>query len=128
MPEKTLLLIDSIINLALGILLGVFPEKIIAVIGIPHAPNPFYASVLGGVLFGIGVALLLEISKERTGFGGLGLGGAIAINVCGGFVLMLWLIFGNLAIPIHGRIIMWSLVALLFIISIAELAIGRKTK
>lgn len=58
-------------------------------LGMPVAAKPFYASIFGGVLFGIGIALLMERSRETTGLSGLGLGGAIAINLCGGFVLAL---------------------------------------
>lgn len=117
MNEKTLLLVDAIINLALGLLLALFPKGVIEFLGLPDVSNPFYASILGGVLFGIGVALLLERAKGRTGLGGLGLGGAIAINLCGGFVLTLWLLFGELIAPLQGQIIMWSLVGILFILS-----------
>jgi hypothetical protein len=126
MSEKSLLLIDAIINLLLGVLLGIFPRKIVAVLGLPIVQNTFYASILGAVLFGIGIALLLEMSREKTGLGGLGLGGAIAINLSGGLVLALWLVFGALDIPTHGFIVMWLLVAVLFVISAIELAAWKK--
>ncbi len=86
MNEKTLLLIDAIINLALGALLGIFPKQVIEMLGMPVVEKPFYASIFGGVLFGIGIALLLDRSREKTGVRGLGLGGAVAINLCGGLV------------------------------------------
>ena len=35
---------------------------------------------------------------------GLGLRGALAINLSGGFVLAMWLLFGSLDVPIHGKI------------------------
>jgi hypothetical protein len=57
---------------------------------------------------------------------GLGLGGAIAINLCGGGALASWLIFGNLTIPIKGRIFLWILVFLLVGISSIELYYNRK--
>ena len=126
MNKKTLLLIDAIINLALGVLLGLFPKKLVGMIGIPVLANPFYASILGGVLIGVGIALLLERSQETTGLGGLGLGGAIAINLCGGLVLALWLLFGELSVPTHGKIVMWCLVGILFIISAIELVASWK--
>lgn len=126
MAKKNILLIDALINFALGVLLGIFPKEIIDFMGMPIVSNPFYASILGGVLFGIGIALLLERSKKTIHADGLDLGGAIAINLSGGFVLALWLSFGALNIPTHGRIIMWSLVILLFGISATELAVNKK--
>ena len=126
MNKKSLLLIDAIINFVLGVLLGLFPKVIIDLLGLPVVANPFYANIFGGVLIGIGIALLLERTKEKTGVEGLGLGGAIAINLSGGFVLALWLLFGAINVPTHGKFIMWSLVLILFIISTIELISNKK--
>jgi hypothetical protein len=54
---------------------------------------------------------------------GLGLGGAIAINLSGGFVLILWLIFGDLNIPLRGHFFLWSLAIILVGISLFEVFI-----
>ena len=45
------------------------------------------------VVFGIGLAMLIECYRKSSRFVGLGLGGAIAINLCGGFVLAVWAAF-----------------------------------
>ena len=127
MNIRHLLLMDAIINLFLGILLGLFPEKVIGLLGLPLVSIPFYANILGGVLFGIGLALLLERSQTGSRFSGLGLDGAIAINLCGGAVLAFWLLFGSIDVPVHGKMIMWSLAVILFVISIFELAARRKS-
>lgn len=117
---KTLLLTDSIINLFLGIVLLSFSEPVIKIFGLPESDMSFYPNILGAVLFGIGIALLIEY--RRTGkFTGLGLGGAISINMMGGIVLFLWLVFGNLNIPAHGKIILWILDIVLIGISSLEL-------
>ena len=80
----------------------------------------FYPNILGAILFGIGIALLIEY--RRTGeFIGLGLGGAVSINMMGGIVLFFWLAFGNLNIPAHGKIILWILDVVLIGISSMEL-------
>ncbi|MBW2675377.1 MAG: hypothetical protein JRD89_18530, partial [Deltaproteobacteria bacterium] len=52
---------------------------------------------------------------------GLGLGGAIVINIIGSFVLICWLIFGSLVIPLKGQIILWTIGVVVFLIGIAEL-------
>ena len=117
---KTLLLIDAIINLFLGIVLLAFSEPVIKIFGLPESDMSFYPNILGAILFGIGIALLIEY--RRTGeFIGLGIGGAISINLMGGIVLFLWLAFGNLNIPAHGKIILWILDIVLIGISSMEL-------
>ena len=95
-PTRILLAIDSLLNLLLGVLLVIFPERLARALGVPVPVSAFYPSILGGVLFGIGMALALEFWKPRERLGGLGLGGAIAINMCGGLVLAAWLFRGTL--------------------------------
>ena len=119
--ERLLLLIDAIINLLLGILLIFFPSSLVYALGVPAAPSAFYPSILGAILFGIGVALLVQ---RRFG-SGLGLYGAISINLCGGIVLGFWLIFGNLELPFRGLVFLWVLVAVLVGISTIEILASR---
>jgi hypothetical protein len=121
MDNSTLLLVDAAINLILGVFLLAFPSRLVAWLGIPDTPTRFYPNILGAVLFGIGLALLIEREEPRNWPTGLGIGGAVAINLCGGIVLALWLIFGKLSIPIRGRIVLGVLDLLLFGISIFEL-------
>jgi hypothetical protein len=97
-----------------------FPAGLVTALGIPMADPSFYATILGGVLLGIGLALLVECYRKSNRFVGLGLGGAIAINLCGGFVLAVWLLSGRLALPLRGYILLWSLVLLLVGISLLE--------
>ena len=68
---------------------------------LPHNTY-FYSSILGGVIFGIGVALCLEWLKGGKKIRGLGLAGAIAINLFGGGTLLFWLIFKELDTPPKG--------------------------
>ena len=121
MNRKSILLIDAFINFILASLLGIFPKEVIRFLGLPVVSNPFYASILGGVFFGIGIALLISRSANNKSSDGLGLRGAMAINLSGGFVLALWLLFGSLNVPIHGKIIMWALVGVLFVLSAVEM-------
>jgi hypothetical protein len=116
-----ILFIDAIINLLLGILLLPASPKVADFLGVPAVEPGFYPSILGAVLFGIGIALLIETFKGNHRFSGLGLYGAIAINLCGGFVLAYWLIFIELHLPLRGLIFLWTLVSLLILISIVEI-------
>jgi len=123
---KMLLLIDAIINLFLGVILLFYSKLIVRFFGLPQTNNSFYPTILGAVLFGIGVALIIEY-KGLKSIGGLGVGGAISINLIGGIALLVWLIWGNLTVPIHGFIILWILALLLVGISVFELLNVRKT-
>jgi hypothetical protein len=120
MRHTFLLKIDAAINLILGILLLAFPLELVQALGVPMVDPSFYPSILGGVLFGIGLALLIECYRQSNGFIGLGLGGAIAINLCGGFVLAIWLLSGRLNLPLRAQIFLWALVLLLIGLSLIE--------
>jgi hypothetical protein len=124
MRSSTLLVVDAAINLLLGLLLVFFPARIISALGVPATETMFYPSLLGAVLFGVGIALVIE---RVRGASGLGLGGAISINLCGGLVLAGWLLFGSLALPARGWLLLWALVVVLIGISILELRAHLRT-
>ena len=125
--KKITLLIDAFINLLLGVLLLAYSPKIVNFLGVPITDTYFYPNILGAVLFGISIALVLEaFRKSSNGFIGLGLIGAISINISGGIVLLLWLLFGELNIPVKGLIFLWILVFILLVISSIELFINIK--
>ena len=126
MRRYSILYVDAALNLILGTILVFFRPAMIRLLGIPHAKNGFYPNILGAVLIGIGVALLLECFRTAYGLIGLGLGGAVAINLCGGTALAAWLLFGNLDIPFRGSLILWILVIMLICISGLELRIHLK--
>ncbi len=119
--RKELLTIDGIINLVLGVLLIAFPSSVVRALGIPGGDSAFYANVLGGVLFGVGVALVIERFRPPLRAVGLGLGGAISINLCGGLVLAAWLASGRLELSTLGDVVGWSLVFVLVGLSLIEL-------
>ena len=118
--HKILLLVDCIVNLLLGVLLLLFPIGIIDLLGLPATNTNFYPSLLGAVIFGIGLALFLELAGYEKHVRGLGLAGAIVINIAGSFVLLCWLIFGSLTIPMRGQIVLWIVGVIVFLIGVAE--------
>jgi hypothetical protein len=123
---RTLILVDAIINLFLGIILLAHSNIVVDVFGIPDTDVKFYPNILGAVIFGIGIALIIEF-KRKDCIVGLGLGGAISINLMGGIVLLIWLVFGELNIPLKGTLILWALAIILVGISLLELINLRKS-
>ena len=67
------------------------------------------------------MALFLELVGFQEKLRGLGLGGAIALNIVGSIVLICWLILGSLDIPIRGQIILWIVGVIVLGIGIVEL-------
>ncbi|MBL0714660.1 MAG: hypothetical protein JJV98_13275 [Desulfosarcina sp.] len=122
--HKLLLTIDGVVNLILGGLLLLFPFGIAGWLGVPQPDTTFYPTILGGVLFGIGIALLLEGYGVERGISGLGTAGAIAINFCGAGVLTAWLISASLPIPLRGQIILWTIAIVVLAIGLVELCAG----
>lgn len=124
MKKKYLLLGDALINLVLGILLLLYSPSLAFTLGIPPAANAFYVDILGGIFIGITVALCIEaFRKSPNRFIGLGLIGALCINICGGVILSAWLIFGNLRLPARGSVILWTIVGMLLVVSTLELVL-----
>ena len=109
------------VNIVLGVLLILFPLGVVDLIGLPKTDTNFYPSILGAVIFGVGLALFFELIGYQKRFRGLGLGGAILINLVGSTVLICWLLFGSLSIPMKGKITLWSIALLVFAIGVAEL-------
>jgi hypothetical protein len=116
-----LLTIDGIINLALGILLLLFPLGMAELLGVPQSNVSFYPTILGAVIFGIGIALLIERYGFTRNIRGLGLGGAIAINMCGALALLVWLVSTPLNIPLRGYVILWSIAVIVLLVGMVEI-------
>jgi hypothetical protein len=120
--HKLLLTADAIVNLLLGAALLLLPLGLLELLGLPPTNTYFYSSLLGAVIFGIGIALLLELRSGPPRLHGLGLAGAIAINLCGGAVLLVWLAAVPHEIPPRGKIILWIVAILVLGLGAAEIA------
>ena len=126
--KKILLTIDGIVNLLLGALLLLLPAGLIDLLGLPSVNHHFYTTILGAVIFGIGIALFIEMYRGGANARGLGLAGAIAINFCGGGVLLVWLLFKPFDLPARGQVVLWTVAVLVLGIGVVELASGSWKK
>ncbi|MGD9082149.1 MAG: hypothetical protein PVJ50_05025 [Desulfobacterales bacterium] len=125
--NKILLIIDGIVNLLLGMLLLLFPFGMAQLFGVPQPNINFYPTILGAVIFGIGISLLIEAYGKPYGIHGLGIAGAIAINFCGAGVLTLWLISDPFNLPLRGYIILWAIAIVVLALGFIEL-LGKSWK
>jgi len=123
--QRPLLLTDAAINLVLGALLLLYPDWLVEALGMPVVATPFFPNVLGGVLFGIGLALFIAY---RGGAQGLGLDGAIAINLCGAGVVVGWLVVAPHVIPPRGKITLWIIALVVIGFGLIELRQRLRTK
>ena len=118
---KTLLILDALINIFLGLLILLLPVGLLSILGRPQVSTYFYTSILGAVIFGIGLALILEIFSEKWKVRGLGIAGAIVINLCGGVVLLVWLLFLPLELSFLGKSFLWIICLVVLVIGLVEL-------
>ena len=119
---KLILIIDAIINFILGVLLIIFSPGIVEWLGLPASSTTFYPNILGAVFIGITIALIIDVTgKKDKSTTGLGFLGAISINICGGIMLAVWLLFGSMNLPERGLIFLWLLVGILIVVSAIEL-------
>ena len=128
MTRSLLLTIDGVINLGLGVLLVVFPPAFASALGTPRPASTFYPNILGAVLFGIGIAVCMERDTRAPPGRGLGLHGAVAINLCPAVALAAWLLLGELELSAKGLVTLWSIVGILVTVSLAEVARTRSDK
>ena len=127
MNKKITLLTDAFINFILGVLLLAYSPRLVNFLGVPYSDNFFYPNILGAIFIGITIALIIEAFRKHSDrFTGLGLIGAISINLSGGLVLLFWLLFGKLNLPLKGMIFLWILDILLVVVSFIELFIELK--
>jgi hypothetical protein len=71
--------------------------------------------------------LLVEPKRHVAGLPGLtglGVAVAIAINLCGGGALLVWLVAGDLGVPMRGRVILWAVAVAILALGVVEAASG----
>ena len=115
-----LLFAEAVLKCAGGFILVLMPGLAIRFLGLPKAATNFWPRMLGAVLLGLAIATLIEGSLRAST--GLGLAGSIAINLSTVAVLGSMLILGSVTSTKRGRIVLWCLIIMLTVLSLAELA------
>jgi len=126
--RTVLLTIDAVIDLVLGFFLVFFPMRVLALLGLPVEAPSFYAIILGGVLIGIGLALLMGLSAEACRADGLGLGGALIINLFAALALAALLISGRIYVSLIGYLILLAFLFVLLVLCAVELLVHRSDR
>jgi len=117
---EQLLWIEFVVKLASGALLVLAPRMLARIAGLPPAEQPFWPRLLGGVLIGIAVAALVEVRFKSSI--GLGLAGAVSVNVATAATLGSMLILGQGGPSRRGRFALWLASAGLVILALVEIA------
>jgi hypothetical protein len=115
-----LLWIETLLKLAGGLALLVAPLLTIKMLGLPPSASGFWPRVLGGVLIGISAATFIEGAWD--GSRGLGLAGLIVINIVSAAVIAASVLLRGSAGPRRGSLALWSLVVLLLVLVLFEIA------
>lgn len=120
MKESVLLTIDGAVDLILGALLLVFPQGLVNTLGLPRPASPFYPAILGGVLVGIGLALVAQQLLARP-IATRGIEIPIVTNISGAAALIAVLIVGQVSMGIQGRIFLWILAIVVLATGVGEI-------
>ncbi len=115
-----LLWLETLLKLASGLALVLAPLSVIRLFGLPTAASGFWPRVLGAILIGLAGATFIEGAWD--GSRGLGLAGLIVINLASAAVIAVVIVFGGGAETRRGTLLLWVAVALLFVLSLVEIA------
>ncbi len=118
---QQLLWIETLLKFSAGLVLVLAPQATIKLLGLPRSETSFWPRLLGAVLVGIAGALFLEGS--RPGSLGLGLAGSAVVNLAGAAMMGTLLAMDAGPPSTRGRVLVWSLLALLLFLSILEMAL-----
>lgn len=117
---QQLLWLETLLKLAGGMVLVLAPLTTIKMLGLPQAASAFWPRLLGAVLIGIAAAAFIEGAWD--GSRGLGLAGLILINILGAATIALTALLGGGAQTRRGAMTLWSLVVLLLVLVLFEIA------
>jgi hypothetical protein len=117
---QQLLWIETLLKLSAGAALALAPLTVIKLAGLPPASSGFWPRLFGGVLLGLGAAAFIE--GASPGAGGLGLAGAAVVNLLAAAVVAILAGLGAAAATRRGTAVLWTLVGVLVVLSLFEIA------
>jgi len=119
-----LLWLETLLKGSIGLIMMVAPITAAKIAGLPHNNSAFWARLFGASLIGIAAAFAIEgyaqVNAAITARG-LGLGGAVVINLITILSLLGTLIFKGVASR-RGLLLIWLLTALLAFLMLLEIA------
>ena len=116
---QQLLWLETLLKLVPGLLLALAPLTTLRILGLPRPDTGFWPRLTGALLVGIAGALVIEGTHSGHG---LGLAGAIVINLSGASVLATLLVLERGPTSTRGRSVVWALTCTLVILSVFEIA------
>lgn len=117
---QQLLFLEALVKAAIGLVLMIAPGTAFRVAGLPGVLTGFWPRLFGATLFGIAGANVIE--GTLLGSRGLGLAGSLAINFAIAAMLTIQLATNTAAVTIRGKILLWILVAALYVLILVEIA------
>lgn len=117
---QQLLWLETVLKLAGGLGLVMAPNVVAHLLGLPSARPSLWPRLLGAVLLGLAVASYIE--GALPGSRGLGLGGAIAINLASAALIFSLIVLNRGVATGRGRFALAVLAALLVLLSLFEIA------
>lgn len=119
-----LLWLETLVKGGLGLVMLFVPLTAAKVAGLPHGNSAFWPRLFGIALIGMAGAFALQGYAQfnpKLTAGGLGLGGAIIINLVTILALIGTMIFNGVATR-RGRALIWSLSLALTALMLFEIA------
>lgn len=115
-----LLWLETLLKLAGGVVLIIGPNAASRVFGLPTARPSLWPRLLGAVLLGLAAATYIE--GALPGSRGLGLGGAIAVNLASAAMIFSLVVLNRGVETGRGRVALSLLAGLLVLLSLFEIA------
>ena len=124
MTQSKLLQLELLINGGFALILLIFPQLSVRLLGWPQAGSTFWPRTLGGALAGVAIATLTTLAGwTRDGLGsGFGLVGHIAVNMTMAFVLISMLVMGPDHPTHRGSLFTWMISIGLVLLALVEIA------
>ena len=110
---------ETLLKGGIGIIMMTFPVTASRIAGLPHGNTGFWLRLFGAALLGVACAFAIEGIDTITARG-LGLGGAIVINLVAILMLVALLIFRRAGTR-RGALLLWLLVLILFGLMLFEI-------